>query len=62
MALGACQKYPGLEVKIVPCGISYFNAYKFRSTACVLYANPITITSEMTQKYSKGFFSFSNFF
>ena len=31
MALGALEKYPGLDLQIIPCGLNYFNAHKWRS-------------------------------
>ncbi|KAI8381423.1 uncharacterized protein BYT42DRAFT_494763 [Radiomyces spectabilis] len=54
MALGAMAKYPGLDVKIVPCGLNYFHAHRFRSRAVIEFGNPITISSELVDKFKMG--------
>ncbi|KAI7898544.1 uncharacterized protein BX663DRAFT_533301 [Cokeromyces recurvatus] len=54
MALGAMAKYPGLDVKIVPCGLNYFHAHKFRSRAVIEFGNPITISNDLVEKFKKG--------
>ncbi|CAH2352760.1 glycerol-3-phosphate O-acyltransferase 1 [[Candida] railenensis] len=51
MALGAMENDPNCNVKIVPCGMNYFNAHKFRSRAVVEFGNPIEISSELVKKY-----------
>ncbi|EGV64199.1 Glycerol-3-phosphate/dihydroxyacetone phosphate acyltransferase [Yamadazyma tenuis] len=51
MALGAMAAYPDCDVKIVPCGMNYFNAHKFRSRAVIEYGNPIEISKELIQRY-----------
>ncbi|KAI8375139.1 hypothetical protein BD560DRAFT_349893 [Blakeslea trispora] len=54
MALGAMAKYEGLDVKIVPCGLNYFHAHRFRSRAVIEFGNPITIPSELVEKFKAG--------
>ncbi|KAF7728361.1 hypothetical protein EC973_006302 [Apophysomyces ossiformis] len=54
MALGAVAKYPGLDVKIVPCGLNYFHAHRFRSRAVIEFGNPITISPELVEKFKQG--------
>ncbi|KAI8146451.1 hypothetical protein BJV82DRAFT_509833 [Fennellomyces sp. T-0311] len=54
MALGAMAKYPGLDVKIVPCGLNYFHAHRFRSRAVIEFGNPITVSPELVEKFKKG--------
>ncbi|ORE11660.1 hypothetical protein BCV72DRAFT_283866 [Rhizopus microsporus var. microsporus] len=54
MALGAMAKYPGLDVKIVPCGLNYFHAHKFRSRAVIEFGNPLTIPAELVEKFKAG--------
>ncbi|KAG1144350.1 hypothetical protein G6F37_006327 [Rhizopus arrhizus] len=54
MALGAMAKYPGLDVKIVPCGLNYFHAHKFRSRAVIEFGNPMTIPAELVEKFKAG--------
>lgn len=51
MALGAMANDPNCNVKIVPCGMNYFNAHKFRSRAVVEFGIPIDITKELVNKY-----------
>ncbi|ODV76781.1 uncharacterized protein CANTADRAFT_57598 [Suhomyces tanzawaensis NRRL Y-17324] len=52
MALGAMDNDPTCNVKIVPCGMNYFNAHKFRSRAVVEFGHPIDIPMELVKKYS----------
>ena len=49
MALGAMDKNPGCNIKIVPCGMNYFNAHKFRSRAVVEFGDPIEIPKELVK-------------
>ncbi|KAH3685769.1 hypothetical protein WICPIJ_003259 [Wickerhamomyces pijperi] len=39
------------DVKIVPCGMNYFHAHKFRSRAVIEFGQPITIPKELVAKY-----------
>lgn len=39
-ALGAMKKYPGLKVKLVPCGLKYFKPHQFRSKAIIEFGEP----------------------
>lgn len=52
MALGAMVNDPKCKVKIVPCGMNYFNAHKFRSRAVVEFGHPIDIPPELVEKYT----------
>jgi glycerol-3-phosphate O-acyltransferase/dihydroxyacetone phosphate acyltransferase len=52
MALGAMEHDPNCNVTIVPCGMNYFNAHKFRSRAVVEFGHPIKISKDMVKKYS----------
>ncbi|TIA75270.1 hypothetical protein E3P91_00530 [Wallemia ichthyophaga] len=54
MALGAMSKNPNLEVKIVPVGMSYFNAHKFRSRAVIEFGTPRTVPRDLVHLFSKG--------
>ncbi|KAI8337445.1 hypothetical protein BC941DRAFT_425280 [Chlamydoabsidia padenii] len=54
MALGAMAKYPNLDVKIVPCGLNYFHAHRFRSRAVIEFGTPISINRDMVQRYRNG--------
>ncbi|EGW31316.1 uncharacterized protein SPAPADRAFT_61887 [Spathaspora passalidarum NRRL Y-27907] len=52
MALGAMEHNPNCNVKIVPCGMNYFNAHKFRSRAVVEFGDPIEISHDLVKKYT----------
>ncbi|KAL1297372.1 hypothetical protein AAFC00_004912 [Neodothiora populina] len=54
MALGALAENPDCGVKIVPCGMNYFHAHKFRSRAVVEFGTPIEIPPETVQMYKNG--------
>lgn len=52
MALGAMNNNPNCNVKIVPCGMNYFNAHKFRSRAVIEFGHPIEIPKDLVKKYA----------
>lgn len=52
MALGAMTNDPDCNVKIVPCGMNYFNAHKFRSRAVVEFGHPIEFLRDLVDKYN----------
>ncbi|KAJ9206156.1 hypothetical protein DTO212C5_3131 [Paecilomyces variotii] len=54
MALGTLAEDPDCGLKIVPCGMNYFHAHKFRSRAVVEFGNPIEIPREMVDQYKRG--------
>ncbi|KAI8075684.1 hypothetical protein BDF21DRAFT_343204 [Thamnidium elegans] len=54
MALGAMAKYPGLDVKIVPVGLNYFHAHRFRSRAVVEFGSPLTISARQVEMFENG--------
>ncbi len=54
MALGALAADPDSGLKIVPCGMNYFHAHKFRSRAVVEFGNPIEVPKELVELYKKG--------
>ncbi|KAI0273558.1 glycerol-3-phosphate O-acyltransferase [Gloeopeniophorella convolvens] len=54
MALGAMANNPNLKVKIVPVGLSYFHAHRFRSRAVVEFGPPLDIASELVEKFKAG--------
>lgn len=51
MALGALIKNPDLDLKIVPCGMNYFHAHRFRSRAVIEFGAPLEVPSELVGKY-----------
>lgn len=54
MALGALAQNPDCGVKIVPCGMNYFHAHKFRSRAVIEFGNPVDVPPELVQMYKNG--------
>ncbi|CAG8549583.1 13143_t:CDS:2 [Gigaspora rosea] len=54
MTLGAMAANPGLDVKIVPCGLNYFQPHKFRSRAVIEFGSPISIPPELIEKYNNS--------
>jgi len=54
MALGAMASHPDVNVKIVPVGLSYFHAHRFRSRAVIEFGSPLEIPSELVEKYRNG--------
>ncbi|KAF7324814.1 Protein kinase domain-containing protein [Mycena kentingensis (nom. inval.)] len=54
MALGAMANDPKLNVKIVPVGLSYFHAHKFRSRAVVEFGHAMDVPPELVEMFKKG--------
>jgi len=54
MALGAMADDPNVKVKIVPVGLSYFHAHRFRSRAVIEFGHPIDVASELVGKFENG--------
>ena len=54
MALGTLAENPDCGLKIVPCGMNYFHAHKFRSRAVIEFGTPIDVPSELVQQFKQG--------
>jgi glycerol-3-phosphate O-acyltransferase / dihydroxyacetone phosphate acyltransferase len=54
MALGAMSNYPNLRVRIVPVGLSYFHAHRFRSRAVVEFGSPLDVPPELVEQFGRG--------
>jgi hypothetical protein len=54
MALGAMAANPGLNVRLVPVGLSYFHPHKFRSRAVIEFGPPISVDPEFVEMYKEG--------
>lgn len=54
MALGSLAEDPSCGVTIVPVGMNYFHAHKFRSRAVIEFGPPIEIEHELVEQYTKG--------
>ncbi|KAF8654085.1 hypothetical protein AX16_003618 [Volvariella volvacea WC 439] len=54
MALGAMANNPSLQVKIVPVGLSYFHAHRFRSRAVVEFGSALDVPPEYVEMFKQG--------
>lgn len=54
MALGALANNPDCGLKIIPIGMNYFHAHKFRSRAVIEFGNPIEVHPEQVAAYKAG--------
>lgn len=54
MALGALAQHPDCGLKIIPVGMNYFHAHKFRSRAVIEFGTPLEVPPELVYKYSHG--------
>ncbi len=54
MALGAMANNPDLRVKVVPVGLSYFHAHRFRSRAVVEFGSPLGVPLEFVDMFKEG--------
>ncbi len=54
MALGAMASDPNCRVKIVPVGLSYFHAHRFRSRAVVEFGTAMDVPEELIAMFKEG--------
>lgn len=54
MALGAMANNPDVKVKLVPVGLSYFHAHRFRSRAVVEFGSALDVPAEFVEKFKQG--------
>ncbi|KAH9048128.1 glycerol-3-phosphate O-acyltransferase [Lactarius hengduanensis] len=54
MALGAMANNPDVKVKLVPVGLSYFHAHRFRSRAVVEFGPALDVPVEFAEKFKQG--------
>ncbi|KAL8965839.1 MAG: hypothetical protein Q9197_006295 [Variospora fuerteventurae] len=54
MALGSLAANPNSDLKIVPCGMNYFHAHKFRSRAVVEFGAPVEVPKKLVELYQSG--------
>jgi glycerol-3-phosphate O-acyltransferase/dihydroxyacetone phosphate acyltransferase len=54
MALGALAANPNCDLRIVPVGMNYFHAHKFRSRAVIEFGTPIEVPKELVEQYRAG--------
>jgi glycerol-3-phosphate O-acyltransferase / dihydroxyacetone phosphate acyltransferase len=43
IAIGVCERHPGLRVSIVPCGLTYMQRKRFRSSVLLQFGPPLVI-------------------
>lgn len=54
MALDTLSRNPDCGLTIVPCGLNYFHAHKFRSRAVMEFGNPIEVHPDQIAAYKSG--------
>ncbi|OTA62425.1 hypothetical protein K449DRAFT_330221 [Hypoxylon sp. EC38] len=54
MALGTLAEDPDCGLQIVPVGMNYFHAHKFRSRAVIEFGAPFQIPRELVEKYKNN--------
>jgi len=54
MALGAMASDPNVKVKIVPVGLYYFHADRFRSRAVVEFGTALDVPAELVEMFKEG--------
>jgi len=54
MALGAMANDPTVKVKIVPVGLYYFHAHRFRSRAVVEFGTALDVPEELVEMFKQG--------
>ncbi len=54
MALGAMANNPDIKVKLVPVGLSYFHADRFRSRAVIEFGPALDVPEEFVEKFRRG--------
>ena len=54
MALGALAANPECGLKVIPVGMNYFHAHKFRSRAVVEFGHPIEVHPDQVAAYKAG--------
>lgn len=54
MALGTLAKDPSCGLKIIPVGMNYFHAHKFRSRAVIEFGTPVEVPPELVERFKSG--------
>ena len=54
MALEAMSLNPDCNLSIVPVGLNYYHADRFRSRAVIEYGDPISVPFELVAQYARG--------
>lgn len=51
MALGTVATKPNCNLQIIPVGMNYFHAHKFRSRAVIEFGTPIDVPADLATKF-----------
>jgi glycerol-3-phosphate O-acyltransferase/dihydroxyacetone phosphate acyltransferase len=54
MALGTVAEKRDCNLKIIPVGMNYFHAHKFRSRAVIEFGNALDVPMDLVDKYVGG--------
>jgi len=54
MALGVMANNPNVKGKLVPVGLSYFHAHRFRSRAVIEFGPALDVPEEFVEKFKEG--------
>lgn len=54
MSLGALARDPTCGLSIVPCGMNYFHAHKFRSRGVIEFGRPIHVHPDQVEAFKAG--------
>ncbi|KAJ5901869.1 acyltransferase [Penicillium taxi] len=54
IALGALARDPDCGLSIIPCGMNYFHAHKFRSRAVIEFGRPIHVHPDQVEAFEQG--------
>lgn len=54
MSLGALARDPACGLSIVPCGMNYFHAHKFRSRGVIEFGRPIHVHPDQVEAFKAG--------
>ncbi|KAG0320153.1 hypothetical protein BGZ99_004675 [Dissophora globulifera] len=54
MVLGYLAQHPSKTLRIIPCGLNFFNRHRFRSRFYADYGVPITVPENLVSMYREG--------
>ncbi|KAF9970738.1 hypothetical protein BGZ73_006494 [Actinomortierella ambigua] len=54
MVLGYLEQHPSKTLRIIPCGLNFFNRHRFRSRFYADYGAPLTVPPRLVEKYREG--------
>lgn len=54
MALGTVAEKRDCNLKIIPVGMNYFHAHKFRSRAVIEFGSALEVPMDLVDKYVSG--------